>query len=175
MDITQRFGRCILGSNPGGSTETKEPALLQALSIGAGRRHVSQACETAEAGPQNFLCNGTRNICDHLFKQMLPFPTHYVRSVRAGRIGQAFRCRRRSIGRTALARGCACSRNIAPPFDSPQRARRRSSLPFFAFCVHSVRAGRIELPTRPWQGRIIPLNHARDPAHIRTLCVIHQI
>ncbi len=25
-----------------------------------------------------------------------------------------------------------------------------------------VRVGRIELPTRPWQGRILPLNHTRD-------------
>ena len=24
-----------------------------------------------------------------------------------------------------------------------------------------VRAGRIELPSRPWQGRVLPLNHAR--------------
>ena len=25
-----------------------------------------------------------------------------------------------------------------------------------------VRAGRIELPSRPWQGRVLPLNHARN-------------
>ena len=25
----------------------------------------------------------------------------------------------------------------------------------------AVRAGRIELPSQPWQGRILPLNHAR--------------
>ena len=25
-----------------------------------------------------------------------------------------------------------------------------------------VRAGRIELPSRPWQGRVLPLNHARS-------------
>ena len=24
-----------------------------------------------------------------------------------------------------------------------------------------VRAGRLELPSRPWQGRVLPLNHAR--------------
>ncbi len=35
-----------------------------------------------------------------------------------------------------------------------------------------VRAGRIELPTRPWQGRIIPLNHARSP-HILSHNAVH--
>ncbi len=25
-----------------------------------------------------------------------------------------------------------------------------------------MRAGRIELPSRPWQGRVLPLNHARN-------------
>ena len=29
----------------------------------------------------------------------------------------------------------------------------------------SVRAGRIGLPSRPWQGRVLPLNHARFGAH----------
>lgn len=29
------------------------------------------------------------------------------------------------------------------------------------FCISGVRAGRIELPTPPWQGGILPLNHAR--------------
>ena len=28
-----------------------------------------------------------------------------------------------------------------------------------------VRAGRIELPSRPWQGRVLPLNHARKSNH----------
>ena len=25
-----------------------------------------------------------------------------------------------------------------------------------------MRAGRIELPSRPWQGRVLPINHARN-------------
>lgn len=30
------------------------------------------------------------------------------------------------------------------------------------FLVYSVRLGRIELPTNPWQGLILPLNHSRN-------------
>lgn len=54
MDITSVFGTDVPGSSPGGSTKTKEPALRQVLSQGAGRRHVSRVRETAEAGSRNF-------------------------------------------------------------------------------------------------------------------------
>lgn len=34
-----------------------------------------------------------------------------------------------------------------------------------------VRSARIELASRPWQGRILPLNHDRT----HTVCVIYQV
>ncbi len=40
-----------------------------------------------------------------------------------------------------------------------------SYTPLFSFIskqITVVRAGRIELPSRPWQGRVLPLNHARN-------------
>ncbi len=37
MDITRRFGRRILGSNPGGGTTIEKTRLLRVFSIVAGR------------------------------------------------------------------------------------------------------------------------------------------
>ena len=41
----------------------------------------------------------------------------------------------------------------------------------FVFTL-SVRIGRIELPTRPWQGRVLPLNHIRFGRHHSILPVL---
>ncbi len=48
----------------------------------------------------------------------------------------------------------------------PQRKRQPIGLSF-AFS-YLVRIGRIELPTRPWQGRVLPLNHIRYEGHHST-------
>ncbi len=34
---------------------------------------------------------------------------------------------------------------------------------------HKVRAARIELASQPWQGRVLPLNHARNNFHCTML------
>ena len=48
MDITRRFGRRILGSSPGGSTETKKPALRQISLRSADRSDIPPAGGVAE-------------------------------------------------------------------------------------------------------------------------------
>ena len=35
--------------------------------------------------------------------------------------------------------------------------------------LHLVRVGRIELPSHPWQGRVLPLNHTRNFFYYRAL------
>lgn len=47
--------------------------------------------------------------------------------------------------------------------------QQRAALGRTALCL-SVRAGRIELPSRPWQGRILPLNHARKICTSYMIC-----
>lgn len=37
----------------------------------------------------------------------------------------------------------------------------RAPLDVLLESFYVVRVGRIELPSRPWQGRVLPLNHAR--------------
>lgn len=44
--------------------------------------------------------------------------------------------------------------------DSPATNKQKAGVKP-AFCLF-VRPGRIELPTNPWQGLIIPLNHGRN-------------
>ena len=48
-------------------------------------------------------------------------------------------------------------------FDSPARGTQVPRLPASSCAsLTSVRVRRIELRSRPWQGRVLPLNHARD-------------
>jgi hypothetical protein len=37
----------------------------------------------------------------------------------------------------------------------------------FAAFVLIVRVGRIGLPSHPWQGRVLPLNHTRNVVHYK--------
>lgn len=53
----------------------------------------------------------------------------------------------------------------APAFDSPPEVKHKSPNALRPGFVFYVRAGRIELPTHPWQGCILPLNHARNICH----------
>ena len=55
-------------------------------------------------------------------------------------------------------------------FDYPRKASSRFALPRTCVTkkqygstvfVYAVRAGVIETPSQPWEGRILPLNHAR--------------
>jgi hypothetical protein len=64
---------------------------------------------------------------------------------------------------TSQSLGKACTQFDPPEASLPLSSRRfkqKTILGRMALCW-SVRAGRIELPSRPWQGRILPLNHAR--------------
>ena len=63
--------------------------------------------------------------------------------------------------RSTPARGLVCWPDNAAPFDSPRRTLERPALSSTIFVKLFVRIGRIELPTRPWQGRVLPLNHIR--------------
>ena len=55
-------------------------------------------------------------------------------------------------------------------FDSPTTATRKTGTkPVF---LVAVRPGRIELPNRPWQGRVIPLNHGRS-IHQYRMIILH--
>lgn len=52
---------------------------------------------------------------------------------------------------------------MTAPFDSPRE--HTLALPAKSVARKArfvVRVGRIELPSRPWQGRILPLNHTRN-------------
>ena len=60
------------------------------------------------------------------------------------------------------------SPSLLPSFDSPRKQRLLLALaahnekPAHQVLVfHYVRPGRIELPSRPWQGRVLPLNDGR--------------
>ena len=64
------------------------------------------------------------------------------------------------------------SRGIEPLLRDPQSRvlsveRRGHNIPLYA-----VRARRIELLSQPWQGRVLPLNHARKPCTIVHLILI---
>lgn len=65
----------------------------------------------------------------------------------------------------------------APSFDSPWPLPTAKAQRAFAhWACRLVRPGRIELPTRPWQGRIIPLNHGRVlRAHYRRKGSLQQL
>lgn len=59
---------------------------------------------------------------------------------------------------------CASTRERrcpAPSFDSSLLLQNETTEMLSHFGGHFVRVGRIELPSRPWQGRILPLNHTR--------------
>lgn len=49
----------------------------------------------------------------------------------------------------------------AAAFDSPWPLQNATTVTLACYGWRYVRPGRIELPTKPWQGLIIPLNHGR--------------
>jgi hypothetical protein len=61
---------------------------------------------------------------------------------------------------------CLRLKNKEKSFDSPRKARRRFALSSKTLRLF-VRIGRIELPSHPWQGRVLPLNHIRN--NLRTV------
>jgi hypothetical protein len=66
--------------------------------------------------------------------------------------------------------------DIAPTFDSPREQSSLLALPArakrpegrFAF----VRVGRIELPSQPWEGRVLPLNDTRNVFNTTTCSIL---
>ena len=64
--------------------------------------------------------------------------------------------RARRLASASLRRLCAVSVRFSYRSESQQKPLNPQR-----FCVLHVRPGRIELPNRPWQGRVIPLNHGR--------------
>ena len=90
--------------------------------------------------------------------------------MRAGRIGHKSLVSVTQDFRDPLICNFACSQNIANPSDSPRKVSSHFALPRTCvtknstevlFFVYAVRAGRIGLPSTPWQGVVIPLNYAR--------------
>ncbi len=58
---------------------------------------------------------------------------------------------------------CRTSSSCIPPpsFDPPTAVNHNKILATHRFCVLHVRVGRIELPSYPWQGYVLPLNYTR--------------
>ena len=56
------------------------------------------------------------------------------------------------------------------PLAYPAQKKKRPRKGVFSF----VRVGRIELPSHPWQGRVLPLNHTRNvrPAGIEPTSIV---